>query len=601
MSLLEISHLTTKFETQQGTVSAVRDVSYHLEEGEVLGIVGESGSGKIVGMIFQDPMTFLNPILKIGIQMTEGIRKHQNCSKKEAEAKAIELMRQVGIPSPEKRLDQYPFEFSGGMRQRIIIATALACDPELIIADEPTTALDVTVQAQILELLKKLTKEKGTSVIMITHDLGVVASMCDRIVIMYAGQIVEEGTVDEIFYEPHHPYTKGLLNSINNSAKDNDEPLVPIPGTPPDLLKLPRGCAFMSRCPYTMKICEVQASPVTTYSETHCCRCWLECMDETKITVSGEEAALEDSMAGSHFYPDFAAVLLKQKVAEQYGLKAENVLTGAGSSAMIDMIGLTFLDDGDEVLFSAPTYGAFADMAYLNGGVPVSVPVTEEQKFNLPAMKEKIGEKTKIVVICNPNNPTGTYVPIGELEAFADTLPEDVLLVMDEAYMEFATEPDCCSMVDYMKAHPEKPILVLRTFSKYYAMAGLRVGYALGSEELIGIMRKCSASWNLNVCAQKAAVAGLADQEYYQEQKAKIVEGREYLEKEMAAFGCRVYPSQSNFIYFDTGKDPAWIQEQLMEKGIRIGAFEMSRVSVGTMEECKLYIKALKEILEAAE
>lgn len=601
MSLLEISHLTTKFETQQGTVSAVRDVSYHLEEGEVLGIVGESGSGKIVGMIFQDPMTFLNPILKIGIQMTEGIRKHQNCSKKEAEAKAIELMRQVGIPSPEKRLDQYPFEFSGGMRRRIIIATALACDPELIIADEPTTALDVTVQAQILELLKKLTKEKGTSVIMITHDLGVVASMCDRIAIMYAGQIVEEGTVDEIFYEPHHPYTKGLLNSINNSAKDNDEPLVPIPGTPPDLLKLPKGYAFMSRCPYTMKICEVQASPVTTYSETHCCRCWLECMDETKITVSGEEAALEDSRAGSHFYPDFAAVLLKQKVAEQYGLKAENVLTGAGSSAMIDMIGLTFLDDGDEVLFSAPTYGAFADMAYLNGGVPVSVPVTEEQKFNLPAMKEKIGEKTKIVVICNPNNPTGTYVPIGELEAFADTLPEDVLLVMDEAYMEFATEPDCCSMVDYMKAHPEKPNLVLRTFSKYYAMAGLRVGYALGSEELIGIMRKCSASWNLNVCAQKAAVAGLADQEYYQEQKAKIVEGREYLEKEMAAFGCRVYPSQSNFIYFDTGKDPAWIQEQLMEKGIRIGAFEMSRVSVGTMEECKLYIKALKEILEAAE
>ena len=185
-----------------------------------------------------------------------------------------------------------------------------------------------------------------------------------------------------------------------------------------------------------MKICEVQASPVTTYSETHCCRCWLECMDETKITVSGEEAALEDSMAGSHFYPDFAAVLLKQKVAEQYGLKAENVLTGAGSSAMIDMIGLTFLDDGDEVLFSAPTYGAFADMAYLNGGVPVSVPVTEEQKFNLPAMKEKIGEKTKIVVICNPNNPTGTYVPIGELEAFADTLPKGVQIrILDNSYI----------------------------------------------------------------------------------------------------------------------------------------------------------------------
>ena len=546
--LLEVRDLQVSFFTPAGEVKAVNGISYDVNYNEVMGVVGESGSGKsveaysIIGllqnpgkviggsitfegqdvlaktpaemvnfrgnevaMIFQNPMTSLDPVFKIGHQMVEMIREHEKISKKDAWDKAVEALKLVGIPEAEKRMDAYPHELSGGMCQRVIIAMAVCGHPKLIIADEPTTALDVTVQAQILELLKKLTKEKGTSVIMITHDLGVVASMCDRIAIMYAGQIVEEGTVDEIFYEPHHPYTKGLLNSINNSAKDNDEPLAPIPGTPPDLLKLPKGCAFMSRCPYTMKICEVQASPVTTYSETHCCRCWLECMDETKITVSGEEAALEDSRAGSHFYPDFAAVLLKQKVAEQYGLKAENVLTGAGSSAMIDMIGLTFLDDGDEVLFSAPTYGAFADMAYLNGGVPVSVPVTEEQKFNLPAMKEKIGEKTKIVVICNPNNPTGTYVPIGELEAFADTLPEDVLLVMDEAYMEFATEPDCCSMVDYMKAHPEKPILVLRTFSKYYAMAGLRVGYALGSEELIGIMRKCSASWNLNVCAQKAA------------------------------------------------------------------------------------------------
>ena len=268
-NILKVSHISASYQEGKQRKTVLHDISFELHENEILGLVGESGCGKstlskvILGfirpdegeiisqvdhpqMIFQDPMTFLNPILKIGIQMTEGIRKHQNCSKKEAEAKAIELMRQVGIPSPEKRLDQYPFEFSGGMRQRIIIATALACDPKLIIADEPTTALDVTVQAQILELLKKLTKEKGTSVIMITHDLGVVASMCDRIAIMYAGQIVEEGTVDEIFYEPHHPYTKGLLNSINNSAKDNDEPLVPIPGTPPDLLKLPKGCAFMS-------------------------------------------------------------------------------------------------------------------------------------------------------------------------------------------------------------------------------------------------------------------------------------------------------------------------------------------------------------------
>ena len=211
-------------------------------------------------------------------------------------------------------------------------------------------------------------------------------------------------------------------------------------------------------------------------------------------------------------YSDSKGLFSARKAIMQYAqiknipnVSIDDIYTGNGVSELINLCMSALLDDGDEVLFSAPTYGAFADMAYLNGGVPVSVPVTEEQKFNLPAMKEKIGEKTKIVVICNPNNPTGTYVPIGELEAFADTLPEDVLLVMDEAYMEFATEPDCCSMVDYMKAHLEKPILVLRTFSKYYAMAGLRVGYALGSEELIGIMRKCSASWNLNVCAQKAA------------------------------------------------------------------------------------------------
>ena len=300
--VLEVSDLHTTFKTDNGDVSAVNGVSFKLEPGKTLGIVGESGSGKSVtaysimqilaengaitggsvkykgeditkwnkkkmadfrgkccSIIFQDPMTSLNPVFTVGYQ----------------------------------RVNQYPHELSGGMRQRVMIAMALACEPDILIADEPTTALDVTVQAQILELLKKLTKEKGTSVIMITHDLGVVASMCDRIAIMYAGQIVEEGTVDEIFYEPHHPYTKGLLNSINNSAKDNDEPLVPIPGTPPDLLKLPKGCAFMSRCPYTMKICEVQASPVTTYSETHCCRCWLECMDETKITVSREEVSCQ--------------------------------------------------------------------------------------------------------------------------------------------------------------------------------------------------------------------------------------------------------------------------------------------------------------------
>ena len=394
--LLKVEGLKQYFKVNKNfTVKAVDDVSFEIYPGETYGLVGESGSGKstigrsiirlydptagkitfdgqdISGrlshaqnntlrtqmqMIFQDPMASLNPRKKVEDIIGEGLDIHHMYKTQDERREKVEkILEKVGL-APE-HAERYPHQFSGGQRQRVGIARALIMNPKLIIADEPTTALDVTVQAQILELLKKLTKEKGTSVIMITHDLGVVASMCDRIAIMYAGQIVEEGTVDEIFYEPHHPYTKGLLNSINNSAKDNDEPLVPIPGTPPDLLKLPKGCAFMSRCPYTMKICEVQASPVTTYSETHCCRCWLECMDETKITVSGEEAALEDSRAGSHFYPDFAAVLLKQKVAEQYGLKAENVLTGAGSSAMIDMIGLTFLDDGDEVLFSAPTYG----------------------------------------------------------------------------------------------------------------------------------------------------------------------------------------------------------------------------------------------------
>lgn len=344
-NLLEISHLTTEFLTPNGTVQAVRDVSYSVAPGEVLGIVGESGSGKSqgmytlmgllasngrvvngtikfngkdispryeskkakkeyeklmrtirgneIGMIFQDPMTFLNPILKVGTQITEGIRVHEKCSKKEAKKRAIELMKQVGIPSPEKRLNQYPFEFSGGMRQRIIIAIALACNPKLIIADEPTTALDVTVQAQILELLQKLTKERGSSVIIITHDLGVVATMCDRIAIMYAGQIVEEGTVDEIFYHARHPYTKGLLNSINNSEKEDDEPLVPIPGTPPDLTSLTNGCAFMNRCPHAMKVCAVQEGPVTTYNDTHFCRCWLENMDESLIKVKPIKTAVE--------------------------------------------------------------------------------------------------------------------------------------------------------------------------------------------------------------------------------------------------------------------------------------------------------------------
>ncbi|MDR0862340.1 MAG: ABC transporter ATP-binding protein [Oscillospiraceae bacterium] len=332
MSLLEIRGLTTEFKTEQGTVKAVRGIDYTVEKGEILGIVGESGSGKSVGMlslmglladngrvvsgtinfddrditpsgldtrgkkkaydakmrairgkdigmIFQDPMSYLNPVLTIGRQITEAILCHEKCGRKEVNERAIKLMDMVGIPSPESRLKQYPFEFSGGMRQRIIIAIALACNPKLVIADEPTTALDVTVQAQILDLIKDCTKTSETGVILITHDLGVVASMCDRISIMYGGNIVEEGGTDEIFYSAAHPYTKGLLNSISNSDSDRKEPLKPIPGTPPDLLTWKSGCPFAPRCTETMEICTLYDPLTTRLSDTHKCRCWQYCAD----------------------------------------------------------------------------------------------------------------------------------------------------------------------------------------------------------------------------------------------------------------------------------------------------------------------------------
>lgn len=343
MNLLEIKELTTEFKTEQGTVKAVRGVDYHVDRGEVLGIVGESGSGKSVGMlslmgllapngkvtkgqilfngkdispvnfqtktekkqyekmmqqmcgneismIFQDPMSYLNPIVTIEKQMTEGILYHTKCSGKEAKLRAVELMKMVGIPAPETRLKQYPFEFSGGMRQRIIIAIALACNPKLLIADEPTTALDVTIQAQILDLLKNITQKTNAGVIIITHDLGVVASLCDRISIMYGGSIMEEGTTKEIFYEAKHPYTKGLLNSIANSKIDHREPLKPIPGTPPDLIKLGDVCPFAPRCSEAMYICTKYNPLKTQFSQTHSCRCWLHSRDRYREIVKGGDA-----------------------------------------------------------------------------------------------------------------------------------------------------------------------------------------------------------------------------------------------------------------------------------------------------------------------
>lgn len=326
MAMLDIKHLTTEFTTDNGIVRAVRDVSLHVDKGEVLGIVGESGSGKsqtmfsVMGllaqngkitegsitingeeispavikdkkeyegkmdrirgnemaMIFQDPMTFLNPVLRIQTQLIEPIMNHNpGISKKEAIERAIDLMRKVGIPSPETRIRQYPFQFSGGMRQRIIIAIALACDPKIIIADEPTTALDVTIQAQVLELISNLKEEIDSGIIMITHDLGVVASICDRIAIMYGGKIVEEGTTDEIFYNPKHPYTKGLLSCISNPDEIERKELHPIPGSPPDLLNIEDNCPFADRCEKAMKVCKMAMPKAEKFSETHFCSCWL--------------------------------------------------------------------------------------------------------------------------------------------------------------------------------------------------------------------------------------------------------------------------------------------------------------------------------------
>lgn len=324
MAMLDIKHLSTEFSTENGTVQAVRDVSIQVEKGEILGIVGESGSGKsqtmysVMGllaangkvaegeisingkdispknytkkeyddvmshirgndmaMIFQDPMTFLNPVLTIETQLTEPILNHNDISKAEAKERAIELMKKVGIPSPEKRIKQYPFQFSGGMRQRIIIAMALACNPKVIIADEPTTALDVTIQAQVLDLIANLKKEIDSSIIMITHDLGVVASICDRIAIMYGGKIVEIGTAEEIFYEPKHPYTKGLLSCIANPEDKEKKELHPIPGSPPDLLNIGDWCPFVDRCDKAMKVCKLKMPTEEQYSQTHACSCWL--------------------------------------------------------------------------------------------------------------------------------------------------------------------------------------------------------------------------------------------------------------------------------------------------------------------------------------
>jgi len=326
--LLEVKDMKTSFFIHVGEVQAVRGVSFTVNKGEAIGIVGESGSGKSVtsmsvmkllqypgkiksgevlfkgedlagksdkemmairgneiAMIFQDPMTSLNPVFSIGDQIMEAIRRHQGLSKKEAKEKAIDMLRLVGIPSPETRVDNYPHEFSGGMRQRAMIAIALSCQPDLLIADEPTTALDVTIQAQILELMKDLKDKINTSIILITHDLGVVADVCSRIIVMYGGLIMEEGTAEEIFYDPKHPYTMGLLKSIPRLDLEEKKRLIPVEGTPPDLIKPPTGCPFASRCPYAMKICMEHRPPYFEVSEGHRSMCWLLHEKAPKVKV----------------------------------------------------------------------------------------------------------------------------------------------------------------------------------------------------------------------------------------------------------------------------------------------------------------------------
>jgi oligopeptide transport system ATP-binding protein len=329
--LLEVKDLRTSFFTPSGEVKAVGGISFSLDKGKVLGIVGESGSGKsvtaysilqilthpgrIVGgsvkfdgeelvgvseekmrhvrgnrisIIFQDPMTSLNPVFTVGNQLMEAIILHTNRDKEQARARAIEMLGLVGINEPEKRIHQYAYELSGGMRQRVMIAMALACEPDILIADEPTTALDVTIQAQILELMMDLQKKMGLAIIMITHDLGVIANMCDEVIVMYGGRICERGTADEIFYNPRHEYTSNLLRSIPNIDDDDKHRLIPISGSPVDLLNLPKGCPFAPRCDHAMKICLEQFAPEYWVAKDHIASCWVNVQENRGVPVTSD-------------------------------------------------------------------------------------------------------------------------------------------------------------------------------------------------------------------------------------------------------------------------------------------------------------------------
>ena len=328
-SILSVKELRTSFSTDNGEVMAVNGISFDLDRGKILGIVGESGSGKSVtaysimrilesnggikgghvfykgdditkfsekqmrefrgkccSIIFQDPMTSLNPVFTVGNQLKEAIELHTDRKGKAAEERAVEMLTLVGVNEPEKRVKQYPYELSGGMRQRVMIAMALACEPDILIADEPTTALDVTIQAQILELMQDLQKKLGMAIIIVTHDLGVIADMCDEIIVMYGGRVCERGTAEEIFYPPHHEYTKGLLRSIPNVDKIGEK-LIPIPGTPINLLNMPKGCAFCPRCENAMKICIEEVPQEMQMPDGHYASCWLNVKEAMEAKQGG--------------------------------------------------------------------------------------------------------------------------------------------------------------------------------------------------------------------------------------------------------------------------------------------------------------------------
>ncbi len=326
-SILRVEGLLTQFSTEHGLVKAVDGISFDLRRGETLGLVGESGSGKSVtnlsilrliqsppgriaggtvlfdgrdlvkateeevrvlrgkniSMIFQDPLTSLNPVLRVSLQIAEALQLHHGLGRREAKARAIDMLRLIGIPDPERRADDYPHQFSGGMRQRVMIAMALSCKPEILIADEPTTALDVTIQAQILDLIKSLSAKDQTAVIMITHDLGVVAGMCDYICVMYAGRIVEKAAVDDLFYDPKHPYTRGLLDSIPRADRSGPSRLYSIPGAPPSLYDMPEACPFNPRCAHAMDICRRAYPPEVAMdgASPRTVSCWLHAKEGT--------------------------------------------------------------------------------------------------------------------------------------------------------------------------------------------------------------------------------------------------------------------------------------------------------------------------------